>query len=79
MKTKILPDFQICISVPLSFPDLLKSALSDDDYEDVLYDVESLFTSIPVQETIDYILYKIYVKKELNPFCKKVNFQKSVK
>ena len=52
----------------LSFPDLLKSVPSDDNYEDVSYDVESLFTSIPVQETIDYILYKIYVKKELKPF-----------
>ena len=52
----------------LSFPDLLKSAPSDDDNdEDVSYDVESLFTSIPVQETIDYILYKIYVK---NNFAK---------
>ena len=32
----------------LSFPDLLKSAPSDDNYEDVLYDAESLFTSITV-------------------------------
>ena len=40
----------------LSFPDLLKSVPSDDNYEDVSYDAESLFTSIPVQETIDYIL-----------------------
>ena len=40
----------------LSFPDVLNSALSDDNYEDVSYDAESLFTSIPVQETIDYIL-----------------------
>ena len=55
----------------LSFPDLLKSVPSDDNYEDVSYDVESLFTSIPVQETTDYILYKIYIKKELKPFCKK--------
>ena len=60
----------------LSFPDLLKSVPSDDNYEDVSYDVESLFTSIPVQETIDYILYKIYVKKELKPFCKKSIFKK---
>ena len=27
-------------------------------------------------ETIDYILYKIYVKKELKPFCKKSIFEK---
>ena len=55
----------------LSFPDLLKSAPNGDNYEGVSYDLESLFTSILVQETIDYILYKIYAKKELKPFCKK--------
>ena len=60
----------------LSFPDLLKSVPSDDNYEDVSYHVESLFTSIPVQETIDYIVHKIYVKKELKPFCKKSIFKK---
>ena len=49
----------------LGFPDLLKSAPSDDNYEDVSYDVESLFTNMPIQETIDYILYKIYFKTEL--------------
>ena len=59
------------ISDTLSFLDLLKSVPSDDSYEDVSYDLESLFTSIRVQETIDYILYKIYVKKELKSFCKK--------
>ena len=43
----------------ISFLDLLKNVPYDDNYEDVSYDVESLFTSIPVQETIDYTLYKI--------------------
>ena len=52
----------------LSFQDLLKRAPFDDNYEDVSYEVESLFPSIPVQETIDYILYKICIKKELKPF-----------
>ena len=59
-----------------SFPDFLKSAPSDENYEDVSYDVESLLTSMPVQETIDYILYKIYIKKELKPFCKNSIFRK---
>ena len=63
----------------LSFPDLHKSAPYDDNYEDVSSDVESLFTSIPVQETIDYILYKIYVKKELKSFCKNSVFKKLLK
>ena len=45
-------------------------------YEDVSYDVEGLFTSIPVKETIDYIIQKIYVKKEIKPFCKSSIFTK---
>ena len=36
------------ITDTLNFPDLLKSALSDDNYEDIWYDLESLFTNIPV-------------------------------
>ena len=47
-----------------------------DDYEDASYDVESLLTSIPVKETIDYIIQKIYIKKEIKPFCKKYIFIK---
>ena len=35
-----------------------------------------MFTSIPVQETIDYILQRIYVRKEIKPFCKKSIFKK---
>ena len=42
----------------LSFLDLLKSAPSDYNCEGVSYDRESLFISIPVHKTIDYILYK---------------------
>ena len=50
----------------LIFSDLLKNAEESDDYEDVLCNIESLFKSIPVQETIDNIVYKIYAKKEKN-------------
>ena len=63
----------------LTFPDLLKNAEESDDYEDVSYDVENLFTSIPVKETIDYIIQKIYVRKEIKPFCKKSIFIKLLK
>ena len=42
----------------------------DESHEDVSY-VESLFSSIPVQETIDYILQRIHVRNEIKPFCKK--------
>ena len=47
-------------------------------YEDVSYDVEGLFTSIPVKETIDYIIQKIYVKKEIT-ILQKLYFYKITK
>ena len=63
----------------LTFPELLKNTEESDDYEDVSYDVENLFTSIPVKETIDYIIEKNYVRKEIKPFCKKSIFVKLLK
>ena len=54
----------------------MKNSSNDESYEDVSCDVESLFTSIPVQETIDYILQRIYVRKEIKPFCEKPIFKK---
>ena len=71
-----LPKNQYTISDILKFPDLLKSADTNANYEDVSYDVESLFTSIPVAETIEYILKRIYTNKELKLFCKKSIFKK---
>ena len=34
------------------------------------YDVDSLFTSIPVSESIDYIIKEIYKNKVIKPICK---------
>ena len=42
----------------LTFLDLLKNAEESDDYEDVSYDVESLFITILVKETIEYTIQK---------------------
>ena len=56
---------QYTISDTLKFRDLLKSANINVNYEDLSYDLESLFTSIPVVETIEYILKRIYTNKEL--------------
>ena len=67
---------QYTILDTLHFQDLLKSLDINANYEDVFYDVESLFTSIPVIETIDYILKSIYTNKELKPFCKMSVFKK---
>ena len=44
----------------LLFPDILKSTVLANDEEIVSYDVESLFTKIPIKEAIDYICDEIY-------------------
>ena len=49
-----------------------------DDEEDVSYDVESLFTNIPIQETINYITEQIYVHKKFMPIFFETDFQKIV-
>ena len=67
---------QYTISETLKFPDLLKSADTNANYEDVFYDVKSHFNSIPIAETIEYILKRIYTNKELKPLRKKFIFKK---
>ena len=47
-----------------------------EDEEDVSYDVESSFTNIPINETIEYILDQIYNKERLKPICSKLIFKR---
>ena len=51
----------------------------EEDEEDVSYDVDSLFTNIPIQDTIDYIVKEIYVKNKLKPICSKIIFTRLLK
>ena len=81
--SKVVPQFskplarnEFTISDTLAFPELLKNIENSDDYKDVSYDVESLFTSIPLKETIDYVIHKIYIKNVIEPMCKKSIFKK---
>ena len=57
---------------------MLKEVANNEDYEKVSYDVEPLFTNIPVKETIEYVLHKIYVDKLNKAFCKKKKIQKII-
>ena len=43
-----------------------------DDKEDVSYDVESLFTNILIEETINYTIQQLYIHKKLMPICSKL-------
>ena len=67
---KPLAKNEFTISDTLTFLDLVKNASNSYECEDVSYDVESLFTSITLEETINYIVEWIYVRKEIEPLCK---------
>ena len=49
------------------------------DEEGVSYDVEALFTNVPIDVTIDYIIDEIYEKEVLKPLCKKLIFKRLLK
>ena len=44
--------------------------------EYVLWDVHSVFTNIPVDETISYIINEIYQKNKLPQICNKIIFKR---
>ena len=55
---------------------MLNRVEMSEDEEGVIYDVESLFTNIPINETIDFICDEIYIHKKLQPICKRSIFKK---
>ena len=61
----------------LQFPHFLKdlSPLRDDE-KYVSYEIKSLFTNIPLKETIDYILEQIYVHNKLRMIWNKLIFRR---
>ena len=65
------------IKNPKEFPKLLQQQdplLRNKEYGS--YDVKFVFTNVPIQETIDYILYEIYVKNKLSKICSKLIFKR---
>ena len=67
---------EFTISGTLSFPYIFRENSLDSNEEYVSCDLDSLFTSIPLGETVDFILDEIYVRKKLEPFCKKSVFKR---
>ena len=59
------------------FPAILNNVPISEDEKDVSYDVESLFTNIPIKDTIDFICEEIHVHKKLEPICKKIYIQET--
>ena len=54
----------------LLFAKIIRNDILDPEEEYVSYDVESLFTSIPIREAIDCIIKEIYENKVIKPMCK---------
>ena len=46
------------------------------DEECVSYDMDSLFSNIPVEETIEYIIHQIYNEKKVPQICSKTIFRR---
>ena len=60
----------------LKFSSMLSSIPPlEDDKEDVSRVFESLFTNIPIEETINYITEQVYVHEKLTPTCSKLIFR----
>ena len=72
---KPLTNNEFVINSTQDFPSMLNTVELSED-EDVSYDVESLFTNIPINKTIDFICDEIYIHKKLQPICKRSIFQK---
>ena len=74
---KPLQDEEFMLNDTLKFPELIKKLPPKGrDDEDLSYDVEALFTSIPIADTIDYIVDEIYEKEVIKPICKKLIFKR---
>jgi hypothetical protein len=74
-----LNDSKYIITDTLKFPSILEEHKLNEDEEDISYDVESLFTNVPIDETIQYILDEIYVRKKLQPICSRLILKRLLK
>ena len=61
LKSLVEIDFEV-INTQI-FPGELKHSPNSNGQEDVPYNVEFLFTSIPLKDTINYIVNRIYVER----------------
>ena len=74
---KPLCDNEYKINDTQAFASMIKNQTplsSDEEY--ISYDVESLFTNKPVEETIEYIIHQIYNEKKVPQVCSKTIFSR---
>ena len=73
---KLLTKYEFVINNTQGFSSMLNTLEMSEDEENVSYAIKSLFTNIPVNETIDFICDEIYIHKKLQPLCKRSIFKK---
>ena len=73
---KPLTKDELVITNTQQYASMLNNVPLSEDEEDVSYNVESLFTNIPIKESIDFICDEIYNRKMLKPICKQSFFKK---
>ena len=61
---------------PNDFAERLGNRTVDDDEVLVSYDVSSLFTEVPLHETIDHIIHEIYTNNKLPQLSWKLLFRR---
>jgi len=73
---KPIAENEFVIKDTQSFPNMLRQIPITDEEEDVSYDVESLFTNVPIKDTINYICDEIYIRNKLRVISKRSIFEK---
>ena len=67
---------ELVVNNTQDFPSMLNNVPISKDEEYFSYAVESLFTNIPLKDTIHFICEEMYVHKKLEPIYKKSIFTK---
>ena len=71
-----LTENEYSIKTTTDFAERLSNRTVDDDEVLVSYDVSSLFTEVPLDETIDYIIHEIYTNNKLPQLSSKLLFRR---
>ena len=72
----LVTENEFSIKTTTDFAERLSSRRADDDEVLVSYDVTSLFTEVPLDETIDHIIREIYTNNKLPQLSSKVLFRR---
>ena len=71
-----LTENEYSIKTTTDFAEHLSNRTVDDNEVLVSYDVSSLFTEVPLDETIDYIIHEIYTNNKLPQLSSKLLFRR---